>query len=401
MTPTVDTTEAEAPPSAVSTADGHGPGEAGTAGDAQLRRAYAPLSWLAGLRRRNWRRPVGHVLLAGPALWLVFVVTHMLMSGRVWWWRPADLVPPVAFVVVPILLAVAALPCRRTRWPAVVLSAGALVIGTNLAGLNVAGPVRAGSSVPPDALRIVTWNTEYWYEPGQSDRFYAFLRDLDADVYLLQEYLRWPGEPQQVHDLDRIAEEMPGYEVVAAGELITLSRVPIVRQRALDPPDLGEPDDSGFPEFWRYKALRTDVRVGEKVLSLYNVHVPTPIWVGGPSPFESLFWDVIHDAYVERGPHLRVLAEDVAANDNPVLVAGDMNTTSAMGDTRRFPDGLRDAAYANPSLAPASWPATGSLPTLWRLDWALVSADVTVHTYEFLDPHGLSDHRVQFLAVTT
>lgn len=396
MTRALDTVETPTPET--STVDGradHTP----TATTAGPRRTGGRTAWLVG-PLRGWRRPLERVLLAGPVLWLVFVVTHMLMSGRIWWWRPADLVPPLAYVVVPMLLAIAALPCRRTRWPAVVLSAGALVIGTSLAGLNVRGPVRGGGPVPPDALRVVAWNTEYWYEPGQSDEFYDFLRGLDADVYLLQEYLRWPGEPERVHDLDRIASQMPGYEVAVAGELITLSRVPIIDHRAIDPPELDEPDDTDFPEFWRYKALRTDLRVGDTVLSVYNVHIPTPIWVGGPSPFESLFWDVIHTAYVERGPHLRALARDVAANDNPVLVAGDMNTTSAMGDTRGFPAGLRDAAYANPALTLGSWPATWVLPALWRLDWALVSPDVSVHRYEFLDPHGLSDHRVQFLTVT-
>jgi endonuclease/exonuclease/phosphatase (EEP) superfamily protein YafD len=399
VTPTVDTVPPAAPTPDLSISDSDPVANRAGMATAETRPARTPQAWLTGLRR-NWRRPLRGVLLAGPALWLVFVVTHVLMSGRIWWWRPADLIPPLAFVLVPILLTVTALPGRRTRWPAAVLSAGALAIGTSLAGLNVPGLVRGAGPVPPDALRIVAWNTEYWYEPGQADRFYAFLRELDADVYLLQEYLRWPGEPERVHDLDRIAAQLPGYEVVEAGELITLSRVPIVGRHALDPPDLGEPDGTDFPEFWRYKALRTDLRVGGKILSVYNVHVPTPIWVGGPSPVESLFWDVIHDAYVERGPHLRALARDVAANENPVLVAGDMNTTSAMGDAKRFPAGLADAAYANRALMPASWPAAGSLPTLWRLDWTLVSPEVTVHRYEFLDPRGLSDHRVQFLAVT-
>ena len=258
-------------------------------------------------------------------------------------------------------------------------------IGTVIAVAPAIGPTISGF-----VLHSLGWRALYWLVLPIALAALAFgIRSMiDA------------GEPERVHDLDRIASQMPGYEVAVAGELITLSRVPIIDHRAIDPPELDEPDDTDFPEFWRYKALRTDLRVGDTVLSVYNVHIPTPIWVGGPSPFESLFWDVIHTAYVERGPHLRALARDVAANDNPVLVAGDMNTTSAMGDTRGFPAGLRDAAYANPALTLGSWPATGALPALWRLDWALVSPDVSVHRYEFLDPHGLSDHRVQFLTVT-
>lgn len=349
------------------------------------------------------RRPVlRRILIGAPALWLLFLVTHLLVSGRVWWWRPADLLPPLAFLAVPVLLGLAAAPCRRSRRPAAVLAAGALAIGSSLAGVNAAGVLTGGGPVPSGALRVVGWNTGYWHEAGETREFYDLLRAQRADVYLLQEYLNYQADvPVRIEETARLRAELPGYHIAVAGELVTLSRYPIVDQRALDAPAApAPPAGTDFPEFWRHKVLRTDLRVGDGVLSVYNAHVTTPVWIGGPSPLDASFWDTIRDLDADRGPHLRALAADVSSNDNPVLVAGDMNTTPAMGERQAFPAGLRDAAGASRSPYLASWPADGSFPRWWRLDWALVSPGMTVHRYDLLDPAGLSDHRLQYLAVT-
>lgn len=353
------------------------------------------------VRRAGWRRPLAALLVAAPVGWLLFTFTHLLVSGRLWWWLPAELLPPLAFLVVPVLLGLAALPCRRSRWPAAVASAGALVLGFGLGGLNLTAVVADRDPVPASALRVVAWNTEYWHDAGEADQFYSLLRAQDADVYLLQEYLYYPaGVPVRIDELARIRAALPGYHIAVAGELMTLSRHPIVAQRGLEAPELDVPADTDFPEYWRYKTLRTDLLLGGKLVSVYNVHLPTPVWFGGPSLFTPAFWDGVEDQHLRRGPHLRALARDVAANRNPVLVAGDLNTTPAMGDRHRFPSGLRDAAYANDSPYPASWPAAGPLPAWWRLDWTLVSPEVVVHRYRFGDPAGLSDHRLQYVEVS-
>jgi endonuclease/exonuclease/phosphatase (EEP) superfamily protein YafD len=354
-------------------------------------------------RGRGWRTPVGRLLVAGPALWLLFTAVHLVISGRVWWWRLFDLLPPLAFLVVPGLLALVAVPCRRSRRPAALLAAGALLLGAGLAGVNLTGALGGGAGpVPPGAIRVVAWNTEYWHEDGRADPFYALLRAQRADVYLLQEYLHHPaGEPVRIDEAERLRAAFPGYHVAVAGELVTLSAHPIVGRYPLTAPEAAAPPrDTDFPEYWRHKSLRTDLLVAGRVLSVYNVHVPTPVWVGGPSPVSAEFWDTVREQHDQRGPHLRALARDVAANDHPVLVAGDLNTTAAMGDRRRFPAGLDDAARVTRSPYPASWPAAGALPAWWRLDWALVSSEVAVHRYEFRDPAGLSDHRLQYLAVS-
>ena len=346
------------------------------------------------LRSFEWRRPLRVVLIAGPALWMLFTVVHLVVSGRYWWWRPADLLPPPIFLAMPVLLALAAVRCRRSRRPALVLCAGALAIGAPLSGLNLGGLMHADRPIPPGAVRVVSWNTEYWYETGQSDRFYALLRAQRADVYLLQEYLRFPGRPVRIDDIARLRAEFPGYQLVNAGELITLSAYPIVARQALDAPEVPLPPGEDFPEYWRQKTLRTDISVGGRVLSVYNVHMPAPVSIGEHSVFSAPFWYTIRNLNQNREAHLRALAQDVASNRLPILVAGDMNITPVMGDRLRFPAGLRDAIDASRSLYPETF------RTWWRLDWVLVSPEVTVDRYEFRDPATLSDHRLQTLVVS-
>ncbi|MDG4766354.1 endonuclease/exonuclease/phosphatase family protein [Solwaraspora sp. WMMD406] len=347
---------------------------------------------------RWWRRWLGRIFVVGSALWLVFVLVHLALRGRVWWWLLAELLPPITFLAVPVLFAAAAAGCRRTRRPAALLSAAALLAGIGMTGVNLPGPLRGAGQVPADALRIVSWNTGYWHPPGRADDFYRLLRAQRADVYLLQEYLaEVDGEFVPIDDLARLRRELPGYHVAMIGELVTLSRFPIVESTPLEAPD-APPPPTDFTDFWQYQVLRVDVRVGDRVLSTYNAHLPVPVWVGGPSVWSAEFHRTIRDQRERRLPQLRVLADDVAANDNPIVVAGDLNMTSVMGDTRRLPSELRDAVSTNRSFYPASWPTEQT--SLWRLDWVLVSDGVAVHRYEFGDPDSMSDHRPQLVSVS-
>ncbi|MFY1632105.1 endonuclease/exonuclease/phosphatase family protein [Solwaraspora sp. WMMB335] len=359
---------------------------------------------LVGSRRRHgrwgrwWRRWLGRVFVTGSALWLVFVFVHLALSGRVWWWLLAGLLPPITFLAVPLLFAAAAAGCWRTRRPAALLCTLALIAGAPLAGINLPGPLRPAQPVPSDALRVVAWNTGYWHPAGAGDDFYHLLRANRADVYLLQEYIaETDGRIVPIDELDRLRRELPGYHVAQVGELVTLSRFPIVGEIALSADGLPPaPDD--FTDFWRYQVLRTDLQVGDEVLSVYNAHLPVPLWAGGPGLFTGQFHRSIREQHARRVPQFEALATDVETNDHPVVLAGDLNTTAAMGDIRRLPDGLRDAVTANRSLYPASWPVAQT--SLWRLDWALVSPQITVHRHEFSEPAGLSDHRLQSIWVT-
>ncbi|MEO3748341.1 endonuclease/exonuclease/phosphatase family protein [Plantactinospora sp. B5E13] len=353
-----------------------------------------------GARRRGWRWWLYTALVGAAALWLGFTVAHLALSGQWWLWLAVDAIPPLAFLAVPVTLAVGAAPCRRSRWPVALLAVAALLLGADRSGVNVRAFAGGDGPAPPDAVRVFTWNTGYWDEGGQTESMYRVLRDADADVYLLQEYwyAQTPGPTAAA--LDRLRAEFPDFHLVVVGELVTLSRFPILRRLPLEASDL-PPVVAGAGEQWRYKVLRTDLDVGAgRVLSTYNLHLPVQL-SPDHSPFGAEFYRVIREQHAQREPQWRALARDVPTNPHPVLVAGDLNTSPAMGDLAKLPDGLRDAGYASRSLTPATWSDTPGWPRWWRLDWALVSSGVRVHSYRFGEStRGASDHRGQHLVVS-
>ncbi|MEV4759257.1 endonuclease/exonuclease/phosphatase family protein [Micromonospora sp. NPDC049559] len=363
------------------------------------------------------RRWPGRVLLGAAGAWLAFVLAHLSLSGRAWWWNLPDLLPPPLFLAVPLLLLPFA-PVPRAR-PAragyAALVAAALGLGWPLAGVNPAALRPAPPPAPPGAVSVFSWNTFYWDqllaagpagEPIRDpDRLYRHLHAQRADVYLLQEYLYLDPEwnPLPVHALERIRREFPGYQVAVAGELLTLSRFPITLERAVDVrpwlsrpwPDL-PPADSRLPAYHTVKTLRTDLLVAGRVLSVYNAHFQVPV-VGLPARDPDTAEDALARTDLRRANY-RAVAADVAGNPNPVVLAGDLNTSPAMRLLRTLPDRLVDATAAQRSLYPTSWTRYG-LP-LWRLDWVFTSRDVGVHEYRMVPPAGLSDHAGQFVVLS-
>lgn len=362
------------------------------------------------------RRWVTRAVSLAAASWLLFVVAHLFLSGRVWWWNLPDLAPPLVFLAVPALLLVVASLVRPTRRVGAPLVLVALVLGWPSAGGNLAALWHQPTPAAPGALTVFAWNTWYWdtlvrtgpggetlYDP---DRFYQFLRAQEADVYLLQEYLyleRGVWSPLPVIDPDRLRREFPGFHVAAAGELVTLSRLPIVLERPLDLrpwlthkwPDL-PPAGSQMPAYYTVKALRTDLLVSGRVVSFYNAHFHVPI-TGMPARRDDTAWDGLarHDL---RVADYRAVTADIIDNPHPVVLAGDLNTSPAMRLLRTLPDRLVDATPALDSLYPASWAGYG-LP-LWRLDWVFTTTDVEVHRYQMVPPGDLSDHRGQLIVVS-
>ncbi|MEU5551146.1 endonuclease/exonuclease/phosphatase family protein [Micromonospora sp. NPDC047793] len=335
---------------------------------------------------------------AAAGLWLAFTVAHRALSGRWWLWLAVDTVPPPAFLLVPLVLAAGAVMSRRRRRVVAVLAALALLLGAGLGGVNVRWWQGGDGPAPADAVRVFSWNTGYWDSGGETETMYQVLRDADADVYLLQEYWFEQGRPTQA-TLDRLRAEFPGFHVVVVGELVTLSRLPVLRQAPLEPVGL-PPEVAAAGDEWRYKTLRTDLDLGGgRVLSAYNLHLPVQL---SPQhgPFDAAFYRILREQRAQREPQWRALARDVRDNPNPVLLAGDLNTTPAMGDLRKLPDGLRDAAHAMTTPYPASFAARPGWPHWWRLDWALASPQVRVHSYRFGDARGVSDHRTQELVVS-
>ena len=343
---------------------------------------------LAGTALPRRDRALLSSALASAAL----VGLHIALSDRTWLWVMPDLVPPLLFLLLPLALVAALLwlavrraPLRpaaaRASWA---LAALALALGVGQSGLNpgaLAGGATDGPA-PPDALRIVSWDTLHW-DAGGPDRFYRYLREQRADVYLLQEYM--PGS--------RLARELPGYQVAAAGDLLTLSRFPVVVRTPLETnPRL--PDGTGnipFLHGWKYGGLRTDLWIGGRTVSVYNLHLYDRFYLNA-MPVTPAFLADVRGLDQGRKAQLDMVLADVERNPNPTLVSGNLNTLPNAGDLRRFA-GLEDASRADRSLYPTSLRFFG--PSLWRVDWMFAAHGIGVHRYALLSPQGLSSHDLQ------
>ncbi|HYN97259.1 MAG TPA: endonuclease/exonuclease/phosphatase family protein [Pilimelia sp.] len=368
--------------------------------------------------RRRWRRWPARLLLAAGVGWLALVVLHLILSGTAYWWGPIDLMPPLAFAAVPVLLLLVAAAARSVRWRVAVVSVAALALGAECTGLNLA---TLWHTPPPaaGAITVVTWNTEYWDQdlqpggPHSTADFYAFLRAMDADVYLLQEYAHVDVTREdtfsQALEIDQEAQlraAFPGYEIVLAGRDLTLSRLPVVGHRWLDstpwlPADLRAvpPGLRDRPLFYQSQTLRTDIRVHGRVVSFYNSHLyqpPQRIFRLRGDPGQSMFSIDRFNAEMRLAGYAAIAA-DMAGNPLPIVFAGDLNTSPAMGIRRLVPDRLVDQTRVLSSLYPASWPASSPK---WRLDWLFTTPDVAVSRYELLDTAGFSDHKIQRVALS-
>jgi endonuclease/exonuclease/phosphatase (EEP) superfamily protein YafD len=363
-----------------------------------------------GPARPRWCRYTRLLLAAGTG-WLVLLLLQDLLSGRWWAMMVPDLAPPVTFLAVPLLL-LAGVPAARLarrrvpRRPALVvgsLALAGLLFGYPWSGLNPAALWQGGGTVPADALKVVSFNTLAWGKSTTPDHFYRELKARDADVYLLQEYV-WSDKDdaneRQIDDMARIRRAFPGYQVAVQGELVTLSRYPIVSRPAIGPyrATVREISPDWYQVYKTGKVLRTDVRFRGHVVSLYNVHIPVQVDMrqGMLSP---AFYRTIHDREAARRAQYRGLLDDTSANRNPLLVAGDFNTTAAMGDLRPLRSKLADASDHGGSLLPLSWNERGRLQ-LWRLDWTFTSTGLNVHRYALTALPEISDHRLQETDVT-
>ncbi len=290
-------------------------------------------------------------------LFALFMSLHVWLMGRVWWWNIFLVIPPNVFLGVFVILFLVGLMRRRWIGLLILCLSFPLVWMNSDVVLPFAKQVMSNANGPV----IFNWNTEYWQDGDRQD-FYAFIHAQQADVILLQEHMNRQDEPL-LHDFDEITQQFPGYTLVMNGELITLTKYPIV-------------DTVRSTQF-----LRTDLRIQNQVVSVYNVHLSNPV---NPSLLKQpvRFMQSLHKYFVMRSGQFTALEQDISANPLPHYIAGDFNTSHAMGSMRWFLTRFTDAATRGTSHFPATW--TDRILRVWRIDWALADPSLPIASYEII-----------------
>ncbi|HZB28610.1 MAG TPA: endonuclease/exonuclease/phosphatase family protein [Streptosporangiaceae bacterium] len=309
-----------------------------------------------------------------------------MLSGRTWLWVLPEMIPPIAFVAVPLIGMAFAVPAasvdNRYLAPAlalVLLGAGQSWSGIALPRLRNTGR-SAGEVTAP--VVIFVWNTQFWDQGKDEESFHRFLRAQAADVYLLQEYAYWEGGREvPASGIEKLAAIMPDHDVFVEGGLVTLAHRRLAPR--LKP---------GVPE----TMFRTDILVDRASIALYNVHMPVPLDLG-KSIFKADFYRFVCTQATKRKQAFKTVEEVLSETPSMLFFGGDFNSSPAMRVMRRLRRRYVDVMRSAKSPYVATWPAKAR--SLWRIDWAMACSQITVDWARLVDPEGLSDHAGQLCAI--
>jgi endonuclease/exonuclease/phosphatase (EEP) superfamily protein YafD len=147
---------------------------------------------------------------------------------------------------------------------------------------------------------------------------------------------------------------------------------------------------------WRVQALR--IQMPDGVFILYNIHLPVSnvlaYWDS-----EKPFGKTVQESFRAREAQMRDLALDIATRSEPVVVAGDFNSTDRSDVHRILSKSLTDAhqavgwgfGHTFPAYS-GSWKGIPILPKLMRLDMVFYSEELTAIRATVGSFHGESDH---------
>jgi endonuclease/exonuclease/phosphatase family metal-dependent hydrolase len=223
-------------------------------------------------------------------------------------------------------------------------------------------------------LNVLTFNIHSGMGPRglNLEQLAREIESWDPDVVLMQEVDRFRSHSQRIDEpawfADRLGMEFSygPNESPANGEIgnATLSRFPIVNET-----NTHLPNQPGLPQALQRGVLRTDIEVGETVVSIYNTHLQPA--------YESL-----------KLAQMQTVGRLLAADSQPKLLGGDFNAVSSsrvMSVARPFLDDAWESVGTGPDgTSPGAHRA--------RIDHVLYSSPFVPGVARTIES-AVSDHR--------
>lgn len=304
-------------------------------------------------------------------------ILQTLFAGRVWFWNIFSVIPPISFTLLYLFLLFWIIAKKQRLGVVFLIICLPLALNSSDLTFKI---LADNPNTNISSIKVFNWNTEFW-EKENKEEFFNFLLKQDADVYHLQEHIKLSnGYFIELEDMNEIRSYFEGYTVIKKTEFLTITRLPIVKS---------------YTEGETYY-LRVDVMADDKVLSLYNVHLPVQI---NPAILPNIYRftvDLKH-RYDFRNQEYEKLFDDVRSNTNLFYISGDFNTTRAMGKIQDVIALGKDTVHAGNNLFNSSW-SMGNLK-LWRIDFNIVHSNINVVEYKEVDPLSYSDHWAQKVTI--
>jgi len=310
------------------------------------------------------RRPPSPILylIDSYNFFLVAYVILRFIAGSRWWWLGLLHTFALWLFLPLILLIMLAMVLRGKR------RAG-LSFLLLLVGLLQFAPLPVGylsASDEPHDLRVLTFNT--WAINPQFEDSLDWVLAQDADVLILQEMVG--------SHLDHIPEILALYphQAYVEGNVQVFSRYPFVESEVIWIEDAAALREGRL-------AVRTVIDFNGQPITVYGVHLTLPV---REDPHFNLRTGIdtldfiLHYDETRRNAQILNLVERIQTESNPVIVAGDFNTSHTSPILNHFTDiGMTDAFR----VVGADWGMTWShnppeLPLI-RIDYVWSSDELT------------------------
>jgi len=315
---------------------------------------------------------------ASVVLWFLL---HAWLGDTVWWLALLNAFAPFLFVPLVLILPIALISRRRALWMGVVPPLAILLFLYAPLFLPAGPGASTGEGKP---ITIMSFNV--WGYSRSRETAHAILDGGPPDIVVLQELA-----PEMAEVLLEEMGDIYPYHVVSIGARAygegVFSRYPLTE---LDSASLADPH-------WKVQILR--VEVDGRTFILYNVHLQGSQVMAYLEGGASAAREEVERSFRGRAVQSQRLVADVGTRTEPVIVAGDFNSTDQSDAYRiltgSLTDAYRAAGWGFGHTFPAyggSWHGIPILPRQVRIDMIFYSEEFVALSSEVGASHGESDH---------